>query len=91
MELPESPRWLMLKGKDEEALFIISALNDLPEDHDTVQAEFQEIKDSVEESRQVGFRDLLTMGKERNFHRAALGTISQVLQQITYVPSILLH
>jgi hypothetical protein len=28
--LPESPRWLILKGKDDKALEVLSALSDLP-------------------------------------------------------------
>lgn len=28
--LPESPRWLILKGKEDEALEVLSALSDLP-------------------------------------------------------------
>ena len=32
LELPESPRWLILKGKEDEALSVLSALNDLPGD-----------------------------------------------------------
>lgn len=30
LELPESPRWLILKGHEDEALSVLSALNDLP-------------------------------------------------------------
>jgi hypothetical protein len=32
MSLPESPRWLILKEKNEEAMSVLSALNDAPED-----------------------------------------------------------
>ena len=32
LELPESPRWLVLKGKEDEALTVLAALNNLPED-----------------------------------------------------------
>lgn len=30
LELPESPRWLIMKGKEEEALEVLGALSDLP-------------------------------------------------------------
>ena len=33
LELPESPRWLVLKGKEDEALTVLAALNNLPEDN----------------------------------------------------------
>ncbi|KAG0652588.1 Sugar transporter STL1 [Hyphodiscus hymeniophilus] len=83
MELPESPRWLILKGKEDEALSVISALNDLPPDDHLVQVEFAEIKDTVIEMAGVRWRDLFTMGPERNFHRVALGYVNQVFQQIS--------
>ena len=33
LELPESPRWLILKGQEDEAMSVLSALSDLPPDH----------------------------------------------------------
>ncbi|SMY19035.1 unnamed protein product [Zymoseptoria tritici ST99CH_1A5] len=81
--LPESPRWLILKGKDQEAIAVLAALSDVPDDDAYVQNEFHAIKDSVIESSKAGFKDVFTMGPDRNFHRALLGYVSQVLQQIT--------
>jgi len=83
MELPESPRWLILKGKEEEAANVISALADLPSDDRLVHIEFAEIKDTVLEMKNVRWRDLFTMGPERNFHRVLLGYVNQVFQQIS--------
>lgn len=83
LELPESPRWLILRGKEDEALSVLSALNDLPQDDEQVVSEFTAIKETVVEMSSSGFRDLFTMGPDRNFHRAALGFVSQMFQQIS--------
>ncbi|KAH9888180.1 general substrate transporter [Xylariomycetidae sp. FL2044] len=81
--LPESPRWLVLKEREEEAKDVLAALADLPLEDKFVQNELVAIKDTVLEMSKGSFRDLFTMGKERNFHRALLGYMSQVFQQIT--------
>lgn len=83
LELPESPRWLLLKGKDEEALNVMAALRDRPTDDKEVRTEFVEVKDSVLELSQYGFRDLFTQGDQRVFHRVVLGYVNQVFQQIS--------
>ncbi|TAQ90061.1 hypothetical protein B7494_g1618 [Chlorociboria aeruginascens] len=83
MELPESPRWLILRGKEDEAMSVISALADLPPEDHLVKVEFAEIKDSVLEMSQYGYKDLFTMGPDRNFHRVVLGYVNQVFQQIS--------
>ncbi|KAH6683197.1 general substrate transporter [Halenospora varia] len=95
MELPESPRWLILKGDEQEALSVIAALENKPTDDHIVQTEFMEIKDSVLEMKQHGWADLFSMGPERNFHRVVLGYVNQVFQQISginlityYAPTI---
>ncbi|KAK4899543.1 hypothetical protein LTR27_003276 [Elasticomyces elasticus] len=45
--MPFSPRLLMNKGRDEEALHNLSRLRGLPKDHELVQVEYLEIKAEV--------------------------------------------
>lgn len=56
---------------------------DLPVEDKRVQAEFDIIKDAALESSKGSFREVFTMNKDRNFHRALLGYMSQVFQQIS--------
>ena len=83
LELPESPRWLILKGHEDEAISVIAALNDMTPDDRIVRVEFTEVKDTVLEMQKGGYRDLFTMGPDRNFHRVVLGYVNQVFQQIS--------
>lgn len=83
MELPESPRWLILKGQEDEAMNVLGALNGLTAEDKFVQNEFLAIKDVVIETSQGSFKDLFTMDRDRNFHRVALAYVNQVFQQIS--------
>ncbi|KAI0481280.1 general substrate transporter [Xylariaceae sp. FL0804] len=81
--LPESPRWLVLKGRDDEARRVLAALVDRPVDDRFVRNELASIRETVLEASKGSFRDLFTMGKDRNFHRALLAYVNQMFQQIT--------
>ena len=82
--LPESPRWLILKGREDEALEVLEALNESSRDDPYIQNEFTSIKETVLEMSQGSFRDLFTMHKEsRHFHRTVLAYVNQMFQQIS--------
>lgn len=51
--MPFSPRWLMNKDREEEALKTLANLRNLPEDHELVQIELLEIKAEVLFERQA--------------------------------------
>ncbi|KAL1868767.1 hypothetical protein Plec18167_008072 [Paecilomyces lecythidis] len=83
LPLPESPRWLIMKGKEEEAVEVLTALLDLPADDPLIHTEFTEIKDTVLLIKSSSFRDLFTMDEDRNFHRVVLAYVNQMFQQIS--------
>ncbi|PWY89702.1 general substrate transporter [Aspergillus sclerotioniger CBS 115572] len=45
--LPESPRWLASHGQTEAAAVALSAFRDLPEDHEMIRAELQDIASAI--------------------------------------------
>ncbi|KAI1199978.1 general substrate transporter [Nemania serpens] len=81
--LPESPRWLILKKRDDEAREVLAALADSTVDDKYVQDEFLAIKETVLEMQKGKFSDLFKMTKDREFHRTLLAYVNQVFQQIT--------
>lgn len=81
--LPESPRWLILQGRELAALEVLSALNERSTDDPYVQNEFTAIKDTILEMSKGSFVDMFTMDKNRHFHRTALAFVAQVFQQIS--------
>lgn len=87
--LPESPRWLILKAKEDEALHVLAALADLPEDDPDIHEEFLAIKDAVLQMARGSFSSLFTMDEHRYFHRAFLAYVIQVFQQISGINLVL--
>ncbi|KAI1481776.1 putative sugar transporter [Daldinia eschscholtzii] len=99
--VPESPRWLLLAGRNESALEVLSRLagKNIPMDDVTVVSEFRSIKSAIELEREdrppimdvLCFRD-----KAHNFRRLILSCGTQFMQQFSginalgfYLPTLL--
>ncbi|EJP67866.1 sugar transporter [Beauveria bassiana ARSEF 2860] len=81
--LPESPRWLVMAGKDDEALEVLEALNEKPRTDFIIQKEFDDIKMTVVEMSKGSYRSLFDMSEYREFHRVVLAYVNQMFQQIS--------
>lgn len=86
--VPDSPRWLLLKDRDQEALLVLSRLhghNKSVEDSE-VLAEFASIKTAIKLERQdqVPMKDVLRhRDKAQNLRRLLLSCGTQFFQQFT--------
>ncbi|KAL1974960.1 hypothetical protein VTN31DRAFT_5164 [Thermomyces dupontii] len=83
MYLPESPRWLILKGHEHEAAEVLSALMDKPIDDPLVKHEFNTIKEHVMQTATVAWSELFLMNEDRHLHRVVLAYVNQMFQQIS--------
>ncbi|KAL9086829.1 MAG: hypothetical protein Q9165_006976 [Trypethelium subeluteriae] len=83
--LPESPRWLVLTGREDAALKTLSALSDVPTSAPDVHDEFLAIKDAVIQLASGSFTMLFSNDENRYLHRTLLAYLIQVFQQLSGV------
>lgn len=83
---PESPRWLLSHGRNEEGLRVIAALNGVPIDHPAALYQQEMILESIASNQSAlgtsSIRKLLIGGKQQNLRRVLIGASSQVFQQL---------
>lgn len=80
--LPESPRWLMKKGREQESREIIGALLDAEPDSEQVSSDISDIQRTLAISGEASWGDMLKMGEQRLFHRTILAATGQMFQQM---------
>ncbi|XPS95687.1 hypothetical protein M3J09_004972, partial [Ascochyta lentis] len=87
--LPDSPRWLILTGREQEALNVLAALNDADIDDFEIKDEFLQIKDAILIMAQGSTASMFSNKERRGFHRVVLAYFVQVFQQGTGINLVL--
>lgn len=83
--LPDSPRWLLMRGREAEAKELLARLAGEDIDSESVALELSNINEALAAQSSLGgfkMRELLTNGPSQNFRRTLLGIAAQFFQQI---------
>jgi Sugar (and other) transporter len=83
--LPESPRYLISRGKLAEATGILGQLYGLADEHPQVMAERDKILESLKETGEAAWKELFT---QKNFHRVLLGIGPLLMNQWSGIQAI---
>jgi SP family xylose:H+ symportor-like MFS transporter len=82
--VPRSPRWLMIKGREEEAKNILTRIHG----EELANKEFAEIKESIQKE---GKSVKVSVFKKSLFPIVIIGTVISVLQQFTGINAVLYY
>lgn len=84
--LPESPRWLVKRGRDADAAVALSRLTSLSQDDPELQAELNDIRVNLEAETALGessYLDCFRPGHNKILFRTMTGILIQGWQQLT--------
>ena len=82
--VPKSPRWLMIKGREEEAKNVLVSIHG----QDMADKEFVEIKDSIVKEGKLKKASIF---QKSLFPIVVIGTVLSVLQQFTGINAVLYY
>ena len=82
--VPKSPRWLMIKGQEEDAKQVLVAIHG----QELADKEFIEIKDSIQQEGKVKKASIF---QKSLFPIVVIGTVLSVLQQFTGINAVLYY
>ncbi|TKA45763.1 hypothetical protein B0A54_03448 [Friedmanniomyces endolithicus] len=83
--LVESPRWLCLKDRHEDARAVLARLHAKPIDSPEVRETLEIIIETIAEERadgEIGWRDVFHNGRQQTFRRILLGLGVSIFQQL---------
>ena len=86
--LPESPRWLMYKGREPEARRVVSALVDASPTAPEVEKVLSDMQASLDKTKDTKFKDLLRRDDNRLLHRTVLAAAVMFFQQWTGINAV---
>ena len=75
--LPDSPRWLIKRGREAEAREILSLVHDVDLNDPLVSKEVIDIKLALGLAESTSLLSLFKMGRRRTLHRVILGSLAQ--------------
>ena len=84
--LPESPRWLIKKGRDDAAARALSRLTSLPVDDPAIEQDLTDIRTSLKEEMEIGeagWVDCFRPTHNKILLRTLSGIFLQAWQQLT--------
>lgn len=81
--LPETPRYLIRRGKPEKAMRSLGIIRRLPADHPAIRQEYDEIKASHEYELSIGKSSYIDCFRPPILKRQFTGMALQALQQLT--------
>ena len=81
--MPESPRWLILKNRPDEAAIVVSAIYGLPIDHVEVADELRAIQTLHNADADTDIRDMFRQGPLKSRTRASIAVTVQIISQLS--------
>jgi len=87
--LPFSPRWLLGKGREEEALAVIARLREAGTEDSAVQSEYNELKANIQAELAIGNATWAELRQPGVRNRVSIAVILQFFQQWTGINIIL--